>query len=192
MGSDDASEQSLLEAARRGNDEAFLRLVLPLRQDLDRIARRFVHDTHLAEDLVQETLLQAHRRLSDYRGDAPFGHWVRRIATRKCLDFLRRAKRRIQELPIDISSAELAHAACADSDNSNAQDAAELVNFLLVQLPAEDRLVITLLELEDLPVKTVAARLGWGESKVKVRAFRARQRLRQIHAASFPENDRPA
>jgi RNA polymerase sigma-70 factor (ECF subfamily) len=173
---DESDESALFRRAAGGDDEAFIALALHHRADLHRLAFRFTRDVHAAEDLVQETLVRAHRRIGSFKQDAPFGHWLRRIATRQCLDYLRKRKRRISETSLDATVSEPAVAG-----GENARDAAEHLAYLMSHLKPEDRLVITLLEIEQWPVREIASQLGWSESKVKVRAFRARAQLKQIH-----------
>jgi len=65
-------------------------------------------------------------------------------------------------------------------DNVSARDAAEVLQWAMARLSADERLVITLLELEERSVRDTAELTGWSESNVKVRAFRARQALKKI------------
>ncbi len=92
---------------------------------------------------------------------------------RTCYDHLRRTKR-------DRDTVTLDDVHLTSEDNSAPQRARELLDFALAQLAAEERLVITLLELEEKSVREIADLTGWSESNVKVRAFRARQRLKTI------------
>ena len=90
---------------------------------------------------------------------------------RACYDLLRRTRR--ERLHIALEDVELSTAPV----ETRARD---LLEWGLAQLDAKERLVITLLELEEQSITEIAALTGWSESNVKVRAFRARQRLKEI------------
>lgn len=90
---EEISEGALLERARAGASDAFDALARPHRGALHTLAYRLVSDPSDAEDLVQESLLQAFRKLDGFRGDAKFRTWLFSIATHKCLDHLRKKRR---------------------------------------------------------------------------------------------------
>ncbi len=149
-------------------------------------ARRYARRESEVEDIVQEVWLKAYQKLSSFRGDAPFEHWLMRLAVRTCYDFLR-AHRRNRETPFtEISEAEgdwLERFASEPEAARDETDAArQLVDRLLDQLGPEARLVITLLEIEEKSVKEIAQLTGWSVPLVKVRAFRARAEMRRILA----------
>ena len=166
----DPSDAHLIQATLAGDDGAFATLVGRYRHRIFGIAGRFTRNDHELDDVCQEIFIKVYRRLSSYRADAPFEHWLSRIAVRACYDLLRR--RRLDEPLVDID--------IAIEDNIAPARAKELLDWALARLPAADRLVITLLELEEQPVCVIAELTGWSESNVKVRAFRARQRLKSI------------
>jgi RNA polymerase sigma-70 factor (TIGR02960 family) len=91
-------EQRLLEAARRGEEDAFRDLVAPLRGSLEAHCRRILGSTHDAEDAMQEALLRAWRALPGFEGRASLRAWLYRIATNRCLNALRDRGRRPQEV----------------------------------------------------------------------------------------------
>lgn len=175
-------DEQLAEDALRGEDEAFAELVRRHKRKIFGIAARFTHNDYELDDLCQDIFIRVYRNLSKFRGDAPFEHWLSRIAVRRCYDFLRRQRRERQHLSLDDSMLQMRDAA-ADA-NVSAQRAREILGFALAQLSAPERLVITLLELEEKSVRDVAALTGWSEGNVKVRAFRARASLRRILEAS--------
>ena len=166
----DPSDAHLIQATLAGDDGAFATLVGRYRHRIFGIAGRFTRNDHELDDVCQEIFIKVYRRLISYRADAPFEHWLSRIAVRACYDLLRR--RRLDEPLVDID--------IAIEDNIAPARAKELLDWALARLPAADRLVITLLELEEQPVCVIAELTGWSESNVKVRAFRARQRLKSI------------
>jgi RNA polymerase sigma-70 factor (ECF subfamily) len=114
-----------------------------------------------------------------------FTHWVSRIAVTTCIDQLRAQKRRPEFRWADLSEQE---AEVLDSVLTNESDVAandalaarELVYKLLGQLKPEDRLVLKLLDLEQHSVAEISEITGWNQSLVKVRAFRARGKLKKL------------
>ena len=167
------TDERLVRATLAGDDEAFALLVGRHKRRIFALAARFARDVHTQHDLAQETFLRAWRHLRRYRCEAPFEHWVSRIAVRVCYDYLRRIRRDTVLMPLDDLD-------LAAADNSGPEQAREMLNVALAHLRSDERLVITLLELEERSVKDVAALTGWSESNVKVRAYRARQALRKI------------
>jgi RNA polymerase sigma-70 factor, ECF subfamily len=96
-------ELELLEAARRGDDDAFGRLVGPHRGELHAHCYRMLGSVHEADDALQDTLLRAWRGLPAFEGRSSLRSWLYRIATNACLD--RIAQRRRRALPIDLGPA---------------------------------------------------------------------------------------
>lgn len=130
------------------------------------------------EDLCQEVFVRAYEKLSSYRGDAPFGHWLIRIAVHACHDVLRRKRK---ERRSDCSDYFLENIRDhAGEARLEARQARELLKWAMDRLKPEERLVITLLELEEYTVQEISGFTGWSESNVKVRAHRARQALKRI------------
>lgn len=139
---------------------------------------------HLAvEDLAQEVFLTMFVRLDRYevRPGVPFTAWLSRLAVNVCLDALRAEARRPrltlgEEASIWLDGL-VGHDETATAD---ARSAKELVDTLLGELAPADRLVLTLLDLEERSVAEIAQLTGWSTSATKVRAFRARGRLKII------------
>ena len=124
-------------------------------------------------------------RLAQYQGAVPFPHWVSRIAVTTCIDHLRAQKRRPEFRWADLSEneADVLDAVMTNESDVAANDsfaAHELVHKLLDQLKPDDRLVIQLLDLEQKTIAEICALTGWNTSLVKVRAFRARRKLRKL------------
>jgi len=139
------------------------------------------------EDLMQEVFVKLFARLDQYQARAgiPFEHWVSRLAVRTCLDALRAERRRPELRWSDLSVEQASWLEFMLADESAAPDTApssarEVVDHLLSQLPPDDRLVIRLLDLDQKSVKEIGQLTGWGVPLVKVRAFRARRKLRKL------------
>jgi RNA polymerase sigma-70 factor (ECF subfamily) len=141
-------------------------------------ASRFARDTHQLDDLAQEIFLRAFRHLAKFRGDAPFEHWLARLAVSACYDFLRRERRFREQASLDALAIEF-HDPAPDAERS-AIAAREVLAHAMRQLSADEQLILTLCELEERSIRETAQLTGWSEANVKVRAFRARERLRKI------------
>jgi RNA polymerase sigma-70 factor (ECF subfamily) len=183
----DESRELLLRASHH-DDDAARRLVEGLYPIVVKIVRSLQYDRSWEEDLVQEVFLKVFSRGGQYRGEAPLEHWVSRLAVSTCLDH-RRARRRRPELrwiDLDARQAEFLAAELADPHGAAGCDdlaGREFVERLLGCLPARDALLLRLLDIEDRSVAEVHGMTGWSQTLIKVRAFRARRKLRKVLAA---------
>lgn len=163
-----SEEASLVAACRRGDEEAFARLVRRHEQRVFRLAGRFFRQPEEVEEVAQQTFLTIWQKLDTYRAKAPFEHWLTRVCLNCCYERLR--KQRVPSEPLDEN-----HAATSDEPTARIE-----VERLLRVLPATDRFILLLLHGEGWSVAEIAERLGWSRANVKVRAHRARKRLRQL------------
>jgi RNA polymerase sigma factor (sigma-70 family) len=176
-----------LQKVRQHNQDAARALVEALYPLVIRIVRRHLPARSTEEDLAQEVFLKMFSRLDQYqpRAGIPFEHWVSRVAIRTCLDAARAETRRPELRLSDLSEDQNAWLEFMTADPSPPPDssptsARELLETLLAQLSPTDRLVIQLLDLEEKSVGEIARITGWGRSLIKVRAFRARRKLRKL------------
>lgn len=174
---DEPPDERLIQSTLAGDDEAFAELVRRHKRKVFGIAARFARNDHELDDICQEIFVKAFQKLKSFRGEAPFEHWVSRIAVHACYDFLRATRRDRENVPLDGIEIGV-------PDNVGAARASEVLQWGMARLSADERLVITLLELEERSVRETAALTGWSESNVKVRAFRARQALKKILEAN--------
>src|ERR1017187_2702698 len=174
---DEPTDERLIQSTLAGDDEAFAELVRRHKRKVFGIAGRFArHDAEL-NDSCQEIFVKAYQNLKSFRGEAPFEHWVSRIAVRSCYAFLRATRHNRETLSLDGIE-------IGTQPNGNVEYARELLGWAMAKLSADERLVLTLLELEERSVRETAELTGWSESNVKVRVFRARQALRKILEAN--------
>jgi RNA polymerase sigma-70 factor, ECF subfamily len=177
------SDSELIQSVLQGDANSFEPLIKRYQNRVFATARRYARQQDEVEDIVQEIFIKAFTKLSSYRGDAPFEHWLMRLAVRTCYDFLRAHQRNRETAFSQITDEDTAwleqFAATPESDHAPAA-AKELVNKLLQSLSPQARLVITLLELEEKSVREISALTGWSVPLVKVRAFRARAEMRKI------------
>jgi RNA polymerase sigma-70 factor, ECF subfamily len=149
-------------------------------------ARRYARREDEVEDVVQEIWTKAFQKLSTFRGDAPFEHWLMRMAVRTCYDFLRHHQRNRENTFTELTTEEndwIERVAVAPADAKEDSNAAkQLVARLMGMLSPPARLVIQLLEIEDRSVKEISELTGWSVPLVKVRAFRARAEMRKCLA----------
>jgi RNA polymerase sigma-70 factor (ECF subfamily) len=180
----DATDAELIAAVLAGNSASFEPLIVKYQPRIFATARRYARRESEVEDIVQEVFLKAFQKLRSFRGDAPFEHWLMRLAVRTCYDFLRGHQRNREFTFTELSEPEQNwldqfHAA-PDATTDDADAARLLVQRALEQLSAPARMVITLLEIEDRTVKEIAQLTGWSVPLVKVRAFRARAEMRKV------------
>ena len=182
----DPTDAELIAQVLHGDTASFEPLVGKYSPRVFATARRYARRDSEVEDIAQEVWLRAFQKLSTFRGDAPFEHWLMRLTTHVCYDFLR-SHRRNREHPItELSENEidwLEHAATEPQDDPHAADAArQLVQRLLEELSPPARMMINLLEIEERSVKEIARLTGWSIPLVKVRAFRARAEMKKCLA----------
>ncbi len=180
------TEAELISAVLRGDAASFEPLVRKYSPRVFATARRYARRESEIEDIVQEVWLKAFEKLKSFRGEAPFEHWLMRLAVRTCYDFLRAHQRNREQTFSELTEQENSwlERFCIQPENaSEAADAARLlIRRLLEQLSPPARLVITLLEIEERSVKEISRLTGWSVPLVKVRAFRARAEMRKLLA----------
>lgn len=176
-------DAALIAAVLRGDTASFEPLVVKYSPRIFATARRYARRESEVEDIVQEVWSKAFQKLSSFRAEAPFEHWLMRLAVRTCYDFLRAHQRNRETTFSELTEAEddwlERFVAAPDDAPEDATAARQLVERVLAMLSPAARLVITLLEIEDRSVKEVSGLTGWSVPLVKVRAFRARAEMRK-------------
>jgi RNA polymerase sigma-70 factor, ECF subfamily len=170
-----------------GDESAFGEIVRRYSPRVFRVAHRFFRQRSGVEEAAQEVFLKAFTELESYEGRGSMEGWLTRIATNTCLNIVRAAKRRPELTASDLTEDqnnwldEKSTVVAGELHRSAERNlvAADLADRLLETLSPEDRLTLTLIDGEDASIKEVAEMTGWSESKVKVRAFRARKRARE-------------
>ncbi|MBA3710672.1 MAG: sigma-70 family RNA polymerase sigma factor [Planctomycetes bacterium] len=176
-----------LERVARHDQDAARDLVAHCHPLVAKLVRSHLPRQQSEEDLVQEVFMKMFARLDRYspRDGIPFEHWLSRLTVNTCLDALRSESRRprIARAALSEGAESWLETLGADAVQQQSDDAAaarELVENLLARLEPKDRLVLTLLDLEERSVAEIAELTGWSRTLVKVRAFRARRRLRSV------------
>ena len=187
----DTTDKELIAEVLEGNPESFEPLVVKYQPRVFAIARRYARREDEVEDIVQTVFMKAYSKLSSYRGDAPFDHWLMRTATFTCYDFLRKHQRNREWNATDLSTEEnewLENVGGDTTEKEANQSAAKaLVDRLLESLKPDDRMIITMLDLEQKSVKEIAKLTDFTESNVKVRAHRARDKMKKILTTLAPK-----
>jgi len=178
------TEAELIAAVLRGDAASFEPLIQKYSPRVFATARRYARRESEVEDIAQEVWLKAFQKLKSFRGEAPFEHWLMRLAVRTCYDFLRGHQRNRETAFSELTDSEgdwlERFVKQPDSVSEHADAARQLIERVLAQLSPPARLVITLLEIEDRSVKEIAKLTGWSVPLVKVRAFRARAEMRKL------------
>jgi RNA polymerase sigma-70 factor, ECF subfamily len=176
--------QSCLEQVREGDQDAARELVRFLYPLVLKIVRYHLPRRTAEEDLAQIVFMRMFQHLRTYNGQSPLEHWVSRIAVNTCLNELRSEKARPELRWADLGEAEERVVALLSSspdalDPAEDFAARELAQQLLSMLRPDDRLIIQMMHMDGCSVEEVHQKTGWSRVMIKVRAFRARQKLRK-------------
>lgn len=167
----------VVRSAKRGDRHAFAALVEQLHPRAMRYAQHMVGNSEDAEEAVQDTFVRVYDNLSRFRDDAAFDPWFFRILANRCRTLLAKRKRRYSvieygDLPLNAST----------PASTSGEFAAE-IQFVLAQLPAEQREAFLLRHIEDMDYEAIAAVTGVGLSAVRMRVKRACDAMRtQLNA----------
>jgi RNA polymerase sigma-70 factor (ECF subfamily) len=167
-------EREAIEACRRGEREAFDRLVLRYQRDVYRLCYRFVNNHEDANDLAQEAFLRAWRAIPRFRGESSFSTWLYRIAVNACLNFRSVRRPVTQELPDALPDPVPGAEERLESD-----DDARRVREAIARLPEKQRATLILKVYQELTHQEVAQILGSSVGTVKANLFHALANLRR-------------
>ena len=186
----ESSDSELIASIRAGEINQFETLAIRYQPKIFGMVRRYARRESEAQDIAQEIFVKAFQKLDTYRADAPFEHWLTRLAVRVCYDFLRAHQRNREHNLSDLGdddreSNAMERVATEPGEEDRAAATRHLIEAVLSQLSPPARLVITLLEIEERSIKEIAKLTGWSQTLVKVRAFRARAEMKKI-LAKFP------
>jgi RNA polymerase sigma-70 factor, ECF subfamily len=170
------------QRARQGDREAMDILVKRHQGAVARLLWRFVRTQTDLDDLTQDTFLRMVRGLPNWRGQQPFAHWLLRIATNTGRDYFRRQSvRRRWMVEPSADATDLPEPEAIDpSGDPAARTAANEVKAILAELPTDERALLTLHHLEGWGLAQIASQYGWTLTATKLRAWRARRRLRAL------------
>lgn len=181
---EDPDVSALVAAALRDDDEAARALVRQLYPFVVKLVRSHRPARAAEEDLCQMIFIKMFQKLPQYSGAVPLAHWLSRVAINTCLNAIAAEKARPELRRADLSEEQEAvidnFAATTEEARADEKLASrDLVTHLLGTLKPAERLVIDLLHLQQKSIEEIGRLTGWSKPLVKVRAFRARQKLKQ-------------
>ena len=186
--------RELVAAVLRQDESAARELVRSLYPLVAKLVRAHRPVRSAEEDLCQMIFIKILQKLPQFSGKVPLEHWVSRIAVNTCLNQIQSEKVRPEIRHADLSEDEVAVIEnLAVSPDELAPDkrfaSRQLVEHLLTALKPAERLVIDLLYLQGRTVAEIKKMTGWSAALVKVRAFRARKKMKQqLERISAEEN----
>lgn len=180
-------DATLASRTAAGDEEAFEEILRRYSPRVFRVCGKFFRRESLVEEAAQETFLRAFTQMKRFEGRGSLEGWLTRIASTTCINILRTQKRQSELTMSDLTDHETewlegALSLKATLDHHSDEQrliAADLVDKVIGSLIPDDALVLMMMEGDGASIKEAAEVTGWSESKVKVRAFRARRRLRE-------------
>lgn len=167
--------QELIEGCRSNSQKAQMQIYKLYYRAMYNTALRILNDTAEAEDVMQESFLQAFQRIDTYRGDASFGSWLKRIVVNRSLDIL---KKNQTGYSLDELDHEPAEASMEEEDYMMVLSSkVEAIRKGIHHLPDNYRVVLSLYLLEGYDHEEIAQVLGINENLSRIRYFRARKKL---------------
>ncbi len=173
----DENDLDDVEAVLDGDEEAYAGIIERHTLAIQKQMRNFSRDPLVIEELTQEVFVEAYLGLRNFRGDAPFRHWLARIGTLTGYKFW---KKRDKEKHTFSLPEGYEPAAPEEQEAGNPEQAAQVLYDLLGTLPPDDRMVMTLMYLERLGQDEIAARMGWTRVMVAARIYQAKQKLKKL------------
>jgi RNA polymerase sigma-70 factor, ECF subfamily len=182
----------LIERARSGDDSAFNQVVQAYRKRILGTIARLIGRPEDVEDVGQEVFLRLYYSLDQLRTAEVFEPWLYRLTVNAAYDYLRRQRRRHESRMSDLSEQQVMMADAAAGGKRNVEEVRrtkirETVDDLLGKISEEDRILLTLKEVEGLSLKELEKIYRVNENALKVRLFRARQRVLKAYEAKEPE-----
>lgn len=183
----DFDDQMVIHRVLNGEADAFELLLKKYRELVFMITAHHVPSDQV-EEVAQDAFVRAYQSLRSYKGHGDFRHWLTVITTRTCHDFWRK---RYRNKEVNISSISDEHqqwldsttavtASAVNDDRDTKEDVKSMMDWALNQLNPSDRMVLELIYLEELSIKETAEMLDLSQTNVKVRAFRARQKMQKL------------
>ncbi len=175
------SDVQLIRSTLSGNDEAFSTLVHKYKKSVHALAWRKIGDFHHAEEITQDTFLQAYKKLATLKNPNQFAGWLYVIANRLCINWMRKKKPAMQSLEDtpeeNTERFSYIHYVSEQRETEAAEHRSEIVRKLLARLPESERTVVTLYYLGEMTAKEIGKFLGVSVKTVHSRLHRARKRL---------------
>jgi RNA polymerase sigma-70 factor (ECF subfamily) len=175
-------EFAIIEKARNGDDAAFSQVVQAYRKRILGTIARLIGKPEDVEDVGQEVFLRLYFSLDQLRAPEVFEPWLYRLTVNASYDYLRRQKRRPESRMSDLSEQQVMLADASAGGKHRTEEVRrtnlrEMVQSLLEEVSEEDRVLLLMKEVEGLSLKELEQVYNVSENALKVRLFRARQRV---------------
>ena len=175
-------EFQLIEQAQKGDESAFNQVVSAYRRRILGTVARLINHPEDVEDVGQEVFLRLYFSLDQLRSPEVFEPWLYRLTVNAAYDYLRKSKRRMESRMSDLSEEQVIMADAAAGSTANLNDIQKqqtkaYVEELLSNISAEDRVLLLMKEVEGLSLREMEKVYNVNETALKVRLFRARQRV---------------
>jgi RNA polymerase sigma-70 factor (ECF subfamily) len=182
-------ERETIERAQNGHAPAFNEIVLAYRKRILGTVARLIGRPEDVEDVAQEVFVRLYYSLEQLRAPEVFEPWLYRLTVNAAYDYLRRAKRRSESRMADLSEQQVMMADSLaggreEEEKRQKSKTREFMQALFRHVSEEDRLLLTLKEVEGLSLKELEKIYGVNENALKVRLFRARQRVLKAYKAA--------
>jgi len=186
-------EFELIQKAQGGDSFAFNQVVVAYRKRILGTIARLIGRPEDVEDVGQEVFLRLYYSLDKLRTAEVFEPWLYRLTVNASYDYLRKQRRRNEARMSDLSEQQvvLADAAAVNklsTEQERQKNVKELVEALLAAIPEQDRILLTLKEVEGLSLKELEKIYSVNENALKVRLFRARQRVLTAYQAAHSKS----
>ena len=196
------SDLSLVRCAQSGESRAFDRLVLKYRARVVELSMRYTRNSADAEDATQETFLKAYRGLRHFRCESAFYTWLYRIASNCARNLLKTRRRDLLNKTVEFSDHRNAgrhpthlRELATPEELALTADIRGMVNTALDGLSEEQRMAITLREIDGLSYRQIASAMSIPIGTVRSRVFRARDlidhKLRRVHDGGLGRHTAP-
>jgi RNA polymerase sigma-70 factor, ECF subfamily len=175
-------EFELIQKAQQGDAAAFSQVVTAYRRRILGTISRLIGRPEDVEDVAQEVFMRLYFSVGQLRTAEVFEPWLYRLTVNACYDYLRKSKRRLESRMADLSDQQVMMADAvagskAQLDETERLRVRDTVNGMLSAVSEEDRILLTMKEVEGLSLTELEAVYGVNENALKVRLFRARQRV---------------
>jgi RNA polymerase sigma-70 factor (ECF subfamily) len=174
----------VVRACQRGEPGAMDALIRATYADVFALALRLTRDRDEAADVTQEVFVRVLRSVGGFRGESAFGTWLHRVTVNTSLTALRKRSRTARPgaeafgMPGDADGSQLVDSAVGPEERAERAELLSRAQAAVAALPESSRTIVVLRDVEGLSTAEVAAATGLSETAVKVRLFRARERLR--------------
>ena len=179
---DQIQDQEIILQVLQGRKQAYAILVERYQNYVFTLVMRYIKNREEAEEVAQDVFVKAYRYLADFRGQSKFSTWLYTIVNTTCISFLRKNKEQVvlvedEQLHAITNRLKMSDGASVYSENRSER---KMLRQAVEQLPELDAQIITLFYQHEQSLEEIGAVLGLTANHVKVRLFRARQKLKEI------------